>query len=137
MASVAAFATAALPWPRISGPKARQKSMCSWPSTSRIIAPAPPVMKRGVPPTPLKARTGECTPPGDTRFERVKSESDWLMSGQPFARMARAVADDHRGAGAHETGPCFAVCAHAIGQACFGHQFDAGIFAAHFVHGPG
>ena len=31
---------------------------------AQAARPAPPVMKRGVPPTPRKARTGECTPPG-------------------------------------------------------------------------
>jgi hypothetical protein len=40
-------------------------------------------MKRGVPPTERKARTGELTPPGMTAWARVKSVSFrlvfWLM----------------------------------------------------------
>ena len=36
-------------------------------------------VKRGVPPTPLNARTGECTPPGETRLERSKRSAEVLM----------------------------------------------------------
>ncbi len=72
-AASAAARTPASAWPRISGPNARQKSMYSRPSTSRSNAPEPELMKRGVPPTPLKARTGECTPPGATRLARANN----------------------------------------------------------------
>ena len=38
-------------------------------------------MKSGVPPTALKARTGELTPPGMTRRARANRSSDWVMAG--------------------------------------------------------
>jgi hypothetical protein len=37
--------------------------------------PRPRAMKRGVPPTPLKARTGLFTPPGKSSFAFAKSFS--------------------------------------------------------------
>src|SRR5262245_8247746 len=36
-------------------------------------------MKRGVPPTFLKERTGELTPPTKTSWDRLKSRSDFLV----------------------------------------------------------
>src|SRR6267378_1252974 len=46
--------------------------MYSRPSTDVIVPPCALRKKIGVPPTPLKARTGLCTPPGDTRRARSK-----------------------------------------------------------------
>ncbi|GAB3789929.1 hypothetical protein GCM10027601_32440 [Nocardioides ungokensis] len=46
------------------------------PSTSVSQAPRAERMKRGVPPTALKARTGEFTPPGVTARARSKREAD-------------------------------------------------------------
>ena len=51
--------------------------MYSWPSASHIREPSALRMKRGVPPTALKARTGEFTPPGIRRSARANSSSDW------------------------------------------------------------
>ncbi|CUR61413.1 hypothetical protein NOCA1240516 [metagenome] len=45
------------------------------PSASVSQAPEAEVMKRGVPPTALNARTGEFTPPGVTARARSKSAS--------------------------------------------------------------
>src|SRR5690606_12610583 len=45
------------------------------PSASHIYGPAARSMKRGVPPTERKARTGELTPPGMTRAARSKRAS--------------------------------------------------------------
>src|SRR5437870_5451770 len=46
--------------------------MYSRPSTEVNLAPCALRKKIGVPPTPLNARTGLCTPPGDTRSARSK-----------------------------------------------------------------
>src|ERR687889_606198 len=46
------------------------------PSTSVIVAPDACEMKRGVPPTPLNARTGEFTPPGINSDARANNSSD-------------------------------------------------------------
>src|SRR3954447_18688037 len=43
------------------------------PSTSMRMAPSASLMKTGVPPTPLKARTGEETPPGMRVWARAKA----------------------------------------------------------------
>src|SRR5581483_2711770 len=40
-------------------------------------APTPRWMKTGAPPTALKARTGEFTPPGKRRLARSNSAADW------------------------------------------------------------
>ena len=53
-------------------------------------APAPPLMKRGVPPTPRKARTGECTPPGETRRARANSSSERAAAGAHADSQSRA-----------------------------------------------
>src|SRR6266571_4826173 len=46
--------------------------MYSRPSTEVIVAPCALRKKTGVPPTPLNARTGLCTPPGVMRVARSK-----------------------------------------------------------------
>src|SRR3982750_686116 len=45
------------------------------PSASHTCAPLPRAMKRGVPPTARKARTGEFTPPGITRWARSNNSA--------------------------------------------------------------
>jgi hypothetical protein len=52
-------------------------------------------MKRGVPPTARKARTGELTPPGMTRWARSKGGRRWLVS----VDTARTLPWSARGAG--------------------------------------
>src|SRR2546425_8607647 len=52
--------------------------MYSRPSTEVIVAPCAPRKKSGVPPTPLNARTGLCTPPGVTRVARSKYSRERL-----------------------------------------------------------
>src|SRR3954468_7253518 len=49
------------------------------PSASNRYAPSPRSMKRGVPPTPRKARTGELTPPGIARCASAKSCSERVV----------------------------------------------------------
>ncbi|CAO5176274.1 hypothetical protein FAIPA1_30151 [Frankia sp. AiPs1] len=46
------------------------------PSASVRYGPSPDTMKRGLPPTARKARTGELTPPGTTRSARRNSSSE-------------------------------------------------------------
>src|SRR4029434_6918160 len=60
-------------------------------------APAARATKKGLPPTPRKARTGLFTPPGIRRWADEKSESDRLMKGSRLARGTR-----HREADGHE-----------------------------------
>ena len=48
------------------------------PSISVMRAPAARAMKCGEPPTALKARTGELTPPGRTVTARAKSFWDFV-----------------------------------------------------------
>src|SRR5690348_3048451 len=99
-------------------------------------------MKRGVPPTPLNARTGEWTPPGTTCLDLSKSFSDSFVMfcstvlSQPFLRMPGPVSDDHRRAGAGECCPRFDVRARAVGQSPLGQELDRSVFAADFVNGP-
>src|SRR2546425_2982627 len=50
--------------------------MYSRPSTEVNLAPCPLRKEIGVPPTPLNARTGLCTPPGQTRSARSKYLGD-------------------------------------------------------------
>src|SRR5687768_17555345 len=52
--------------------------MWRWPLASQKYAPCARATKRGVPPTALKARTGEFTPPGISRLAR--SNSCWFRS---------------------------------------------------------
>jgi hypothetical protein len=56
--------------PRIIGPQEQTRSTYSRPSASVRYGPVPLTMKRGVPPTARKARTGELTPPGMTALAR-------------------------------------------------------------------
>src|SRR5664279_5980006 len=62
-----------------------------------MYAPSARAMKRGVPPTARKARTGELTPPGMTRRARSKS-SALFISIQVSMHVAR-VLRHHRGFG--------------------------------------
>src|SRR5512134_39840 len=54
-----------------------------FPSTSVTVAPCALAMKRGVPPTERKARTGEFTPPGITFFAARNSFFDRTVESFP------------------------------------------------------
>src|SRR6476469_8474065 len=71
-----ASSTIGAAWPRTSGPHDRTKSMYSLPSASQIRAPSPLAATIGVPPTPLNARTGELTPPGNNSTDRRMISAD-------------------------------------------------------------
>ena len=75
-ASRTAAITSGWAWPSSIGPQEPTRSTYSCPSTSVSQAPDAERMKRGVPPTAWKARTGEFTPPGVTAHARAKSASD-------------------------------------------------------------
>ena len=75
-ASATAACTSGWAWPSSIGPHEQIRSTYSLPSTSRSQAPLPEAMNRGVPPTALKARTGEFTPPGVTRWARSNQSAD-------------------------------------------------------------
>ena len=72
-ASATAASTPGWACPSSIGPHEQTRSTYSLPSTSVSRAPAAERMKRGVPPTAEKARTGEFTPPGVTRRARSMS----------------------------------------------------------------
>ena len=86
-ASATAACTSGWAWPRRSGPHEQIRSTYSLPSTSRSHAPDPEAMNRGVPPTALKARTGEFTPPGVTRWARSNHAAE-LCVGRALGRSA-------------------------------------------------
>ena len=71
-----ASSTPSCAWPRIIGPQLHTRSTYSRPSTSVRYGPRPLAMKRGVPPTARKARTGELTPPGVTARARSRRAAD-------------------------------------------------------------
>ena len=75
-ASATAACTSGWACPTSIGPHEQIRSTYSLPSTSVSQAPRAEAMKRGVPPTASKARTGEFTPPGVTARARSKSSSD-------------------------------------------------------------
>ncbi len=75
-AAATAACTSGWAWPSSIGPHEQIRSTYSLPSTSVSQAPFADRMKRGVPPTALKARTGEFTPPGVTARARSKSAPD-------------------------------------------------------------
>ena len=50
--------------------------MYSLPSTSVMRAPLADLMNRGVPPTPMKLRAGELTPPGISSCEHANNSAD-------------------------------------------------------------
>ncbi len=72
--------TAGCEWPSSIGPQEHTRSTYSRPSASVRYGPLPDTMKRGVPPTARKARTGELTPPGVTAKARSNSDWDWGAS---------------------------------------------------------
>src|SRR4051794_19187889 len=59
--------------------------MYSFPSSSKRCEPSPRLMKRGVPPTPRHALTGEFTPPGMESCAR--SKSSWERSSCTDSRI--------------------------------------------------
>src|SRR5437762_8770108 len=54
-----------------------------------MVDPSARAMKRGVPPTARKARTGELTPPGMTFWARAKSDSLLMRLSVNMARSRR------------------------------------------------
>src|SRR3954465_3753343 len=68
--------TSASAWPSIIGPQKPTQSTYVRPSTSVNVAPEADSIKRGVPPTPRNARTGEFTPPGINSTARANNSSE-------------------------------------------------------------
>ena len=102
-AAVSASTTAGCAWPRIIGPHEPTRSTYSRPSAStHVAARAPETMKRGVPPTARKARTGEFTPPGVTASARSNSAAD---SGASKGYVTRASLSAVSGRVGRGTGP--------------------------------
>ncbi len=90
-------------WPSSIGPQLPTRSTYSVPSTSKRYGPCARSMKRGVPPTALKARTGELTPPGVTARARSSSAAEVEMSGSTSAFSPARGPD-------HEPGPGMLRC---------------------------
>src|SRR3954469_5999239 len=97
-ASATAAMTSGCAWPSSIGPQEPTRSTYSRPSTSVSRAPAAERMKRGVPPTARKARTGEFTPPAVTAHARANRASDRsgltgpLWPRGPTGRQSRSLA---------------------------------------------
>ncbi|SIN04842.1 Uncharacterised protein [Mycobacteroides abscessus subsp. abscessus] len=79
-AACTASITAGWRWPSSAGPQEPTRSTYSKPSASVTYGPCASTMNGGTPPTELKARTGELTPPGMTRRDRVNRSSEMLMT---------------------------------------------------------
>ena len=79
-AACTAARTAGWACPSSAGPQEQTRSTYSAPSASVRYGPLAETIKRGVPPTEPKARTGELTPPGISWRARSKSSSlrGWL-----------------------------------------------------------
>ena len=69
-ASITASVTIWGACPKIAGPQVPTKSTYCLPSASVMVQPDALVTKKGSPPTPRNARTGELTPPGIRRRAR-------------------------------------------------------------------
>ena len=63
-------------WPWMAGPQVKTKSISSLPSAVVRRALSALTVKKGVPPTERKARTGEFTPPGIIFWARAKRSSE-------------------------------------------------------------
>ena len=132
-ASVTAACTSGWAWPSSIGPHEQIRSTYSLPSTSVSHAPCADRMKRGVPPTALKARTGEFTPPGVTVRARSKSAADAVVEAvrSGVTRRLSPRVPTGRGAGSP-----------AAPHACFGplpreaRGFVAGTAGHARCHGP-
>src|SRR6476660_532859 len=113
--SATAACTAGWAWPSSIGPREQMRSTYALPSTSVSQAPRAERMKRGVPPTALKARTGEFTPPGVTARARSKREADpavpvvgpdgWLAGRAGVTRRLSPRRETGRRAGSGYTSP--------------------------------
>src|SRR5258708_21379600 len=66
--------------------------MYAFPSSSKRRAFSPRAMKSGSPTTPLKARTGEFTPPGKRDFARENSRADASVLRDAMAGWSNAPA---------------------------------------------
>src|SRR5687768_16828108 len=117
------------------------------PSTSKMRAPDARAMKSGEPPTALKARTGEFTPPGVTRFARSKSFDDLrglftftrrggsLDPPQEPSGSTREVGNDHVRARASNRGERFHHRPLFLDPSVLRGSFDHRVLAAHLVRG--
>src|SRR6478735_4532185 len=101
-----ASSTAGWAWPSRAGPQEQTRSTYSLPSASVRYGPFAETMKRGVPPTEPKARTGELTPPGISRRARSKSASlrgllEVMVSILSVSREAQSAGEQFRHPGRH------------------------------------
>ena len=89
--ALSASVTSGLAWPQMAGPHEPMKSTYLFPSTSKQYGPCTRSKMMGCPPTDLKARTGELTPPGRRFWASAK-----IWEGR---RWGKGVAEEERGAG--------------------------------------
>src|SRR5436190_18619743 len=113
--------------------------MYSRPSTEVSVAPCARRKKTGVPPTPLKARTGLWTPPGVIRRARLKYSLDvsisclGVISDPELLRIARAIGNDVLRAGAFEDVPGLEQSFFKLNQSLFGQDRESAIFTADLI----
>src|SRR6185295_4900223 len=105
------------------------------PSTSWMREPEARRMKRGDPPTALKARTGLSTPPGNICRAREKSLRDCEVRTlrEGFGRINRVVRDDDVGAGAPDCGQRFHHRARLVDPAVARRRFQHRVLSADVV----
>src|SRR5213594_3817048 len=113
--------------------------MYSLPSTSYRRAPAPREKNSGSPPTALKARTGELTPPGITWRAFSNRLRDSVMrrasAAQEARRLLGEVGQDDVRSGAPDGDERLQQCPVAIDPAVAGRGGQHGVLPRHVVGG--
>src|SRR5436309_2955163 len=105
-------------------------------------------MKRGVPPTPRKARTGLFTPPGITCWAAANSSVERAVFactgvsvmrlfpfGEPASGGFGKIGNDQVGARAFDRGEAFQRGAALVDPAALSGGLEHGVLAAHLVGG--
>src|SRR6266699_1780762 len=112
--------------------------MYSLPSTSHRSAPRPREKNSGSPPTALKARTGEFTPPGMTWrafSNRLREMAPTGSAPEQARRLLGEVGDDQVGSGPADGGERFQHDAITVDPAIPRRRLDHGVFAGDVVRG--
>src|SRR6267143_4724941 len=112
--------------------------MYSFPSTSHRSAPWPRAKKGGSPPTALKARTGEFTPPGMSRralSNRLREMTPMGSAAEEARRLLGEIGDDQVGPRAADGAERLQHDAIAVDPAVLRGGRQHGVLAGHVVGG--